>query len=407
MKHKILPLIFSSLCMAGGLQAQSKKAFAVTSDTRGTFAWNTIREIDMATGETVRTFYDKNVHDKFEIVNNLNARVAIDANGRTNTRLMPMAEGVAATAYDEKNNRLYYTTMRGNELRYFDLNNTQGKIVYQQSQLLFDGNRMDEANVITRMAFASDGHGYAITNDGKNLLRFTTDQKPEITNLGELIDGKNNGTVSVHNLCSSWGGDMVGDAYGNLYVISMRNHVFKVNPKTRIADHLGIVKGLPAEYTTNGMAVDADGEVLLSSAAIAGTYYRLNISTMEAVAVKNNNSENVYNASDLASSNLLYQKRLAPVAALPVVMGNNEVSIYPNPVSNKMLSVRFDKVPAGKYNLAMMDASGKVVMARSLVINYLGQLERINLPRSSTGMYLFKLTGSDSKVVFNDKIVVQ
>ena len=408
MKNKFLHLItLSTLVCSSTLHAQSNKGFAITSDVKGTFAWNTIREIDLTTGETLRTFYDKKLHNNFEIVNNLNARLTVNADNRSQLRQMPMAEGVAASAYDEKHNRLYYTTMRGTELRYFDLNSATGKIVYNQAQPLFAGNRFDEANVITRMAIGADGNGYALTNDSKNLIKFTTDEKPSFTNMGELIDGKKNGTLSIHNLCSSWGGDMVGDAYGNLYLVSMRNHIFKINPQTRVADHVGLIKGLPAEYTTNGMAVDAKGDVLLSSAAVAGTYYRLNMGTMEAVPVQSTKNEAVYNASDLAASNLLFASKSNPVKFAPERMGNNFVSIYPNPVTNKMLTVQFDKVPAGKYNFVLMDASGKGVLARTIIINYFGQVERILLPRTSAGVYMIKLTGSNSKLVFNDKIMVQ
>ena len=145
MNSKFLHLItFASLVCSTALHAQSNRGFAVTSDVKGNFAWNTIREIDLTTGETTRTFYDKKLHSNFEIVNNQNARLSVDADNRSQLRLMPMAEGVAASAYDQKHNRLYFTTMRGTDLRYFDLNSGTGKIVYNQAQPLFIGNRFDE-----------------------------------------------------------------------------------------------------------------------------------------------------------------------------------------------------------------------------------------------------------------------
>jgi hypothetical protein len=319
-----------------------------------------------------------------------------------------MGQGVAAAAFDAKHNRLYFTTMRGTELRYFDLNSSAGKVVYNQTQPLFGGNRYDEANVITRMAFASDGFGYAITNDGKNLIRFTTDQKTTITNLGELVDGKKNGTISVHNQCSSWGGDMVGDAYGNLYLVTMRNHMFKINTQTRVADYIGAIKGLPAEFTSNGMVVNSDGELVVSSAAISDSYYKINISTLEATIIKKV-GDKVYNSSDLANSNLLYQKsRTIPNLAFNEILGNQNVSIYPNPVAHKFFNVQFDKVTAGRYNLVLTDASGRSLLAKTLNINAKGQMERVTLPKTAaSGMYLIKLTGADRQVVYSDKIIVE
>jgi hypothetical protein len=322
---------------------------------------------------------------------------------------MPMAEGVAAAAYDAKSNRLYYTTMRGTELRYFDLNSAAGKIVYNQNeQILPTANRYDEGNVITRMAFASDGNGYALTNDGNHLIRFSTNDKSSVTDLGSLIDADVNGAVSVHSQCTSWGGDMVGDAYGNLYLITFRNHIFKINPNTKVADYVGAVKGLPADFTSNGMAVSGDGEVVVSSANLANSYYRLNMSTLDATAF-NKSGASIYNTSDLANSGLLFQSQVAKGEVKVIEgRGSNLVSVYPNPVANRAFTVKFDKVPAGQYNLVLTDALGRAVISRSLVINTFGQVERIALPRSAGGgMYMLKLTGDDSRAVYNDKLVVQ
>jgi hypothetical protein len=406
MNTKLLPtLLFSTLLLSATTDAQTNRAFAVTSETKGTFNWNVIREIDLSTGDVLKTYYDQSLQKEVRMFTD--SKVIPPASA-SNSNMMPMGQGVAAAAYDAKHNRLYYTPMRGTDLRYFDLNDATGKVIYNQNQPLFEGNRYDEANVITRMAFASDGYGYAITNDGKNLIRFTTDQKPAITNLGELIDGKKNGTVSVHNQCSSWGGDMVGDAYGNLYLVTIGNHLFKINPQTRITDYIGAVSGLPPGFTSNGMVVDADGDVVLSSAAVTDSYYRLNISTLKATPVKKT-GDKVFNSSDLANGNLLYQiTRKTDSKFLGEVLGNDFVSIYPNPVQNKLFNVQFDRVPAGRYNLVLSDASAKIVLAKTLQINSKGQREKIVLPKTSaSGMYFIKLTGSDRKLVYSDKIIIE
>jgi hypothetical protein len=408
MKTIFLPtLAIAAILLSTNSQAQKNTAFAVTSETKGAFNWNVVRQIDLTTGEVIKTYYDQTTHKNFELVNTQSLRVMPNATRFGNVGLMPMGQGVAATAYDAKHNRLYYTCMRGTDLRYFDLNSATGKVVYDQTQSLFDGNRYDEANVITRMTFGADGYGYALTNDGKNLIRFTTDQKPAITDLGELIDGKKNGAISVHNQCSSWGGDMVGDAYGNLYLITMRNNMFKINPQTRIADYLGQVKGLPAEFTSNGMVVNDDGEAVISSAAVTDSYYKVNISTLQATPIKNS-GDKVYNSSDLANSNLLYQSKLTATKAFNEVKGNYAVSIFPNPAVNKAFSVQLDNVVAGNYNVVLTDPTGRNVISRALKINAKGQVEKINLARAAaTGMYLIKLTGADGKIVYSDKIVVQ
>ena len=61
---------------------------------------------------------------------------------------------VAAIAYDAKNNRLYYTQMMGNQLRYLDLNSAQPKSYAVTTQLLKNfPNQPGEASIITRMCY--------------------------------------------------------------------------------------------------------------------------------------------------------------------------------------------------------------------------------------------------------------
>jgi hypothetical protein len=389
--------------------AQKNKAFAITSETQGSFNWNTVKEIDLATGDVVKTVYDAQTHQQFQLVDALTkTKIQPTANRNQNYLSMPMANGVAAAAFDAKQNRLYYTTMRGDELRYFDFATNASTIVYVQGTSLAGGNKYDEANVITRMAIAADGNGYALTNDAGHLVQFTTSGKTVVKDLGKLIDGKKNNGISIHNQCTSWGGDMVGDAYGNLYVISMRNNIFKVNPQTLVADFLGQIKGLPAAFTTNGMAVDADGHLVVTSAAYTQNYFRVNMSTLQANAIPAKDGK-VFNTADLAGGNLLYQNDVtANPTVKSVVTGNAAVTVYPNPVSEGFFFVQFEKAEAGKYTIELTDASGRIVNRSIAAVSGKGQNIRIDLTRKAAqGMYMIKITGSDRKVIYSDKVVVQ
>ncbi|WP_207493930.1 T9SS type A sorting domain-containing protein [Aridibaculum aurantiacum] len=408
MKKAILPsLAIAATLVSSTTHGQSNRAFAITGDTKGSYNWTAVREIDLATGEVIRTIYDpNNAIQPYDAVTK--SAIEVANHERYSVKALPMVTGVAAAAFDGRSNRLYFTNMRADELRYFDLSTNENKVFFVRGMGMAGGNKYDEANVITRMAFASDGVGYGLTNDGNKLVRFTTDQKPQITDLGPLIDGKNNGKISVHSQCTSWGGDMVGDAYGNLYLISMRNHIFKINPETRVADYVGQVKGLPADFTSNGMVVNNEGEAVVSSAVLNSNYYRINMSTLEATPI-HKKDEMVYNASDLANSNLLFQRTSSSeVITRNEVKGNNAVSVYPNPVATRFFNISFEKVPVGQYTIALTDVSGRLVFNRALSINVPGQVEKINLPRSAAGgMYLLKVTGADKQTVYSDKIVVQ
>lgn len=157
------------------------------------------------------------------------------------------------------------------------------------------------------------------------------------------------------------------------------------------------------------MVANDNGELIVSSATQSDNYYNVNISTLQATAVRKK-EDKVFNCSDLANSNLLYQDKggISDKFVINELKGNREVSIYPNPVISKTFSVQFDKVPNGKYNLVLTDASGRSVLSRGLTVNINGQIEKIVLPRASAGgMYMVKLSGADGQVVYNDKIVVQ
>jgi hypothetical protein len=394
----LLSLVSFSLLSAN---AQSKKAYAITGEVKGSFNWISVKEIDLGTGEVVKMVFDPAANAPV-VMRNVDGQV-MAARGHVDA---PTYSGVAAAAFDEKHNRLYFTNMRGSELRYFDLSTSQVVVVVNTDAAFNTGDKSGEENVITRMVIGADGFGYALTNDGNNLIRFSTEGRPTVTNLGALIDAGKNGSVSVHNQCSSWGGDMIADAYGNLYVFSMRGNVFKVNPNTRVTEHIGTVSGLPANFTINGAAVDANGDVVVSSAVLTDSYYKINLGTFSAVAGPKL-ADQVWNASDLASGNIAYRGGPGSSIVAVEVKGNNLVSVYPNPVSTKFFNVAFEKIAPGKYTIELTDVSGRKIINEVADIKGI-QSQKIALPGSAAaGMYLVRVINADGKTIFNDKIVVQ
>jgi hypothetical protein len=319
---------------------------------------------------------------------------------------------VAAAAYDKKHNRLFFTPMRIGELRWMDLSSKpdNARFFTVQTHLLNTGNLNEEANHITRMVIGADGNGYAITNDGKQFMRFTTGKKTIITNLGNLIDAASNNGISIHNKCSSWGGDMVADTRGKLYLFTATQHVFTVDIESRVATYLGNIKNLSPTFTVNGAAVDNDNNVIVSSANTFEGFYKINIKDL--IASKIHTTGRVFNASDLANSNLLFQNQLREdvgVAQLSQkeVIGNDIVSIYPNPVSGSQFKVTFDNTKAGKYDIALTDVQGRLLMNKRVNIRSSKQVETVQMKlKPAGGMYMIKVSDGNKKSIFADKIVI-
>lgn len=399
MKKTILPLLMAAFFTQAN--AQQNKAYAITGEIKGSYSWTAVREIDLSNGAIVKTLYapQQNKNINYAFINSDARAIATQQNN------WATANGVAAAAYDAKNNRLYFTPMWGTDLRYFDLNSSEVAVVVNNDTKFSTGARVDESNILTRMVIAADGNGYALTNDGKQLIQFTTDKVPVITNLGTLVDGKNNHNISVHTQCTSWGGDMIADVYGNLYLITYRNHIFKINPATKVADYIGAIKNLPANFTTNGAAVDNEGNIVVSSSTQTENYYSVNISTLQATPLVKADAT-VYNASDLASANLLYQNSRTNLT-VNTIQQNHVISVYPNPAVNKNFAVRFDKLPKGNYTIELSDVNGRRVMNRVFSLNGT-QNENISLSKgTASGAYLIRVLNSNGEVMFTDKVMVQ
>ena len=402
-------LLLSSSFIVLGLSSVAQDAnssFAITGKGAGDFQWVNIRQVNIKTGLLERTVYDNTSHALMTD--------AFSKGSNNMTQVPAMGYGVAAAAYDKMHNRLYFTQMHFGVLSYVDLNkkepvfNFAGALVTRNA-----GTFLAEENHITRMVIGADGNGYGITNDGNHLIRFTTGKKAVITDLGNLVDAESNKGISIHNKCSSWGGDMIADAYNKLYIISANHNIFTVDVDTRIATHIGAITGLPANYSTNGAAVDADGAIVVSSANTFEGYYKFKLNDFAAVKIEG--SDKTYNASDLANGNLLLQKEadaaknfgaadFKPV--IPVI--NADAHIYPNPVTANEFKVSFEGQQAGKYNVTITDLSGKAIMNRVVTISAKTQVETIPLNRNfAKGMYMVKVTDAGNKFIFTERIVVQ
>ena len=389
-------------------------AFAITdlqSTTVG--GWNALRKLDLKTGEFTTvllngsdaslTAYDVSTRKAWKATPDIKFGDYMQA---------PFSTGVAATAYDKKNNRLYFTPMFIDQLRYVDLKTMKVFYVTDQPFTKLGSMHNDEGKVISRMVINPDGTGYAVSNDANTFIRFTTGKKLEITQLGSLVDDPSNGGVSIHNRCSSWGGDMIADDEGNLYILSSRNSIYKINVETKAAKLLGYIKGLPQDFTTNGAVVTTEGKVLVSSAVNGNAYFLVDPKDWSATQYES--KAGIFRSSDLANSNYLQtkpknttQSDIVTRKALDNIMAASKIQIYPNP-ANDQFTLQFGKIPTGNYNIEMTNVTGQIVMQRAVNVQSEDQVETITIKSSmARGIYLIKVSSSNKESVHSQKLVVQ
>ncbi len=406
--RKILPFFLISVFSALMAKSQDRFAYAITDVNKEGANWSFLRKVDLKTGAFSEVVLNGNdastlAYDdatKKQLLEPLkDARFGTTANAAFGT-------GVAAIALDKRNNRLYYTPMFIDQLRYIDLKSMKVYFVTGSEFTGIKTKATDQSNIVTRMAIGDDGKGYALTNDANHLLQFSTGKKISVIDMGALVDDPGNKTVSIHNSCNSFGGDMIADDDGNLYLFSNRTNVFKINIGTKVATHLGTVSGLPATYTVNGSAVDNKNQVLISSAVDNSSIYTVDIKTLAATPIK---SAGAWRTADLATSNLLATRKQMPFVRLLKAIEETDdgrVQLYPNPVTNNKFTVQFN-LAEGNYTVQVKDVLGQLVSRTKTNIKGEGQTENFQLPAlSGKGFYLVTIIDQNNKTVFTKKILV-
>ncbi|RYZ21436.1 MAG: T9SS type A sorting domain-containing protein [Chitinophagaceae bacterium] len=390
-------------------QAQNERfAYAITDATKEGFNWSVLRKIDLNTGEYGPVLFN-GLESSVTVYDAASKKpLTLQPDARYGNALnIPFSTGVAAAAYDPQHDRIWFTPMFIDQLRYIDMKTMKVHYVSDKAFTGLGSMHNAEGKCITRMVITPDGTGYAISNDGNTFLRFTTGKKVEVESLGALVDDPANGGVSVHNRCSSFGGDMIADNEGNLFVISARNMVFKVNTGNRVASLLGSIQGLPASFTTNGAVVNAEGNLVVTSAVDGSGSYVVSPKDWSAQILKNGS----FHSSDLANSNYLATRRNPNVIETITGVKSNlsdNIQVYPNPVTRNRFTMQFTKVPSGDYTLQLTDANGKTIQTRRISVTMDSQVQDVILGAANArGVYLVRLVDNNAKGVYEQKILVQ
>ena len=384
----------------------ASKTFAITGKANNVFFWADIKQVDITTGKVSKTLFEAD-KTAFKITSTDKSAMAVKSINENPTGL-----GVAACAFDTRHNRLYFATMHFSDIRFLDLGKPDANFTTVKKNVIAAPSNtgyQSEENHITRMVIAADGNGYALSNDANHLIRFTTGKTPVVEDLGNLIDAEINKGMSIHNKCTSWGGDMVADAFGKLLVVSANHNVFTVDVNSRVATLKGTISGLPVNFTTNGAAVDDEGNLVVSSANVMEGLYIVNMKDLAAEKIIS--AAPVFNASDLANGNLLFQKEANDLSRFnqitPIIADLAEAKVYPNPVTSAQFNVSFEGQRAGKYTIVLTDITGRALQSKVVNIAKSGQVEAVRFAgKNARGMYLVKILSEDRKLAFSEKLVV-
>ncbi|WP_158085374.1 T9SS type A sorting domain-containing protein [Niastella vici] len=261
---------------------------------------------------------------------------------------------VAAIAYEKSSGRIYfvnnYASNPAQELCYIDLN--ASPVCARR----FTGYPL-EPNTnynINRMAFASDGYGFAVTSHGDDLIRFSINPGtglPVISQLGPLINDAINGSNDV---LAETGGDLFGDGSGKLYLIANSSKLYKINPATRITTFMGSINPSPTS-SSNSIAIDPAGNVF-----IGGSYqdvFKVNLATMAGTSIAGSNTSNVWTSGDFTSCafpvlspSLIANKSYRNTRGVPFVVGGDTVEYTIEVTNNGNINAPgvklYDSVPS-------------------------------------------------------------
>lgn len=382
--------------------------YAVTDQSRNGANWTVLRKVDLATGNFSNILVDGGspMTAMYRSGTTENFRNTYSDTFKLYKPELAFGSGVAAIAYDRRSERVFFTPMYVDQLRYIDLASGKVFVVNSKGFSGASGSKADAMTTLSRMVIAGDGNGYTLSNDGEHLYKFTTTGTPSITDLGNLTDAALNSAQSIHSFCSNAGGDLIADNSGNLILITATNNVFRIGITDRMATFVGHIKGLPDKFTTNGAAVDDGGRVLLSSSVYADAWYTVDPTNWTAKIY--NAPGGVYHASDLANSNILFGNPIVSAQQPAVNLGGSTmIKLYPNPVENDQFTVRFTNLAPGDYNLQITDQIGQQLLMKKFSVQSSSHTENVRLQHDmAKGVYMVRVTNLKDQQVFIEKLMV-
>lgn len=268
--------------------------------------YNQVRKFDVTTGLSQGTLY----------FGNSSTATCLEIGNPTPLTSGTLLKNARGVALDRRNLRLYYTnTITEENLAYLDLtaNPVTANIWPAATPAILEPGATTTGQIITRMCFSSEDIGYALTDNGQDLIKFvvpaTGTDGPVITHLGPLVNDPVNGAGDV---LAETGGDIWGDSNGRLFLVTGSAKLYRIIPATQVATYIGTITNLPTGYIVTAAADAADDPLFtgisgvyitasrpLNATSLSYGSYNVDLTTMSATQLSTSATSTA--ATDLAS----------------------------------------------------------------------------------------------------------
>ncbi|WP_370897294.1 T9SS type A sorting domain-containing protein [Chryseobacterium gossypii] len=363
--------------------------FALTGKDTPGIVFNDFRAIDVTSGISGEAVFKADSPAKV-FSQTRNSSIAEDKNSYNNSQAITMA----TLAFDSRNNNLVYMPMFSSNI--YILNPETKNITLVENNVV-NVTSCDINSHMTRMTTGYDGNIYAINNSGTQFIQISRKgNQYVVNNLGIIKDDTANGKNSFTTVETGFGGDMVADTDNNFYVFSTSGNVFKIETKKLKAEFIGKITGIPENYSVNGAAVNAKGNIIIASAKGA-PLYEVNLETLQAKQLPGNLNLHIY---DLASKYFVNDKANS-------INSLANIDIYPTKVDEHFINVNVnDRSVKGNLKMNVFDMSGKNVMKQNLSVKGGLLNQQVYLKNLINGAYLISITDESGKILLNKKILV-
>jgi len=383
MKKSLSTLI---LLFVGASSFAQQDIFALTGKETANIIFQDFRALDSKEGITEKILLSEKDQPK-TFSTKLNKEIFEDKKSFANA----VASQIAGLAVDGRGN-LVYMPMFSSNIYILD-SKTKDVILLENN--LSNPTACDTGSQFSRMTIGNDGNIYALSNSGSQLLKISSiNGKYNVSDLGIVKDDSGNGDNQLSKMQTGFGGDMIADDNNNLYVFSATGNVFKVVFKEMKAKFIGKVKGLQDNFSINGVAVNAEGNIILGSAK-GGILHTLNLETLQAEPMNGNINLPIY---DLGSSYVLRSNKN--------IASTDTNDIYPTKVSDGFVNIRLGSSQKGNAQVKIYSLAGTLVLNDK--INDISNSDtKIELGKLVSGVYLVNVESENGKNIISKKIIVK